>query len=107
MIRSSFTGAPFTSENLSYTNMELIKEFNDLCNYWIVKCPKGHKITTWKEGDDILAYGSFSIAYCPKDADLEVFHCVTEEEDAKYLALQTEAIAKEIEKEEKLRAERA
>ena len=91
--------------------MELIKEFNEKGNYWTVKCSKGHKITTWKEGDDILEYGTFTIAYCPKDANLDAFHCVTEEEDAKYLALQAEAIAKKIEeekeKEEKLRAERA
>lgn len=81
-------------------NMELIKEFNEANNYWVVKCPKGHKITTWKEGDNILEYSSFNIAYCPKDADLEAFHCVTDAADAKYLALQTEAIAKELEEKE-------
>ena len=91
--------------------MEIVKEFNEQYNFWVVKCTEGHKITTWKEGDDILEYGTFTIAYCPKDANLDAFHCITEEDDAKYLALQAEAIAKKIEeekeKEEKLKAERA
>ena len=46
--------------------MEIVKEFNEQYNFWVVKCSKGHKITTWNEGDDILKYGSFSIAYCPR-----------------------------------------
>ena len=79
--------------------MEIVKEFNEQYNFWVVKCSKGHKITTWNEGDDILEYGSFSIAYCPKDADLNTFRCVTDEEDARLLELQKEAIEKEIEKE--------
>ena len=81
--------------------MEIVKEFNEQYNFWVVKCTEGHKITTWKEGDDILEYGSFTIAYCPKDADLDAFHCVTEAEDARLMQLQKEAIEKEIEKENK------
>ena len=83
--------------------MEIVKEFNEQYNFWVVKCSKGHKITTWNEGDDILEYGSFTIAYCPKDADLDVFHCVTEAEDARLLELQKEAIEKEIEKENNIK----
>ena len=79
--------------------MEIVKEFNEQYNFWVVKCSKGHKITTWNEGDDILEYGSFTIAYCPKDADLNTCHCVTDEEDARLMALQKEAIEKDIEKE--------
>ena len=64
--------------------MEIVKEFNEQYNFWVVKCSKGHKITTWNEGDDILEYGSFTIAYCPKDADLDVYHTFTAEQDVEY-----------------------
>lgn len=63
--------------------MEIIKEFNEQYNFWTVKCAEGHRITTWKEGDPIENYGSFTVAYCPKNTDLTQFRCVTIEEDIK------------------------
>ena len=72
------------------------KKYNEMFNFMQISCTEGCKITSWKEGDDIKDYNSFEIAYCPKDADLSIYHCVTVEEDAILLERQQEAIEKEI-----------
>lgn len=64
---------------------EILKEYNEKLNLWVLRCPDGCKITSWNVGDDILDYSSFVIAYCPKDADLTVYHCVSAEDDEKYM----------------------
>ena len=76
---------------------EIKKEFNEMFNFWMISCPDGWKITSWKEGDDINKYASFEIAYCPKDADLSVYHCVSVEDDAILIEKQAEAFKKEEE----------
>lgn len=80
---------------------EIIKQFNETYNFWQISCSEGHKITAWNEGDDIKDYASFKIAYCPKDTDFSIYHCVTAEEDAKYLEMQLKAIKEEEEKRRK------
>lgn len=60
------------------------KVFNEQYNFWTITCPQGDKITSFKEGDDIKTYSAFTIAYCPKNADLDKYRCITAEEDAKY-----------------------
>ena len=80
---------------------EIIKQFNETYNFWQLTCSEGHKITSWNEGDDIKDYASFEIAYCPKDADFSIYHCVTAEEDAKYLEAHEKAIKKDREKRHK------
>ena len=76
---------------------EIKKEFNEMFNFWMISCPDGCKITSWNEGDDIKAYASFEIAYCPKDADFSIYHCVSVEDDAILLEKQAEAFKKEEE----------
>ena len=66
----------------------IIKEYNEKLNLMVLKCTEGCKITSWNEGDDIMNYTSFSIAYCPVDTDTSIYHCVTIEEDEKYMAEQ-------------------
>lgn len=60
------------------------KVFNEQYNFWTITCPQGDKITSFKDGDDIKTYSAFTIAYCPKNADLDRYRCITSEEDAKY-----------------------
>jgi hypothetical protein len=74
---------------------EIIKQYNEKMNVWIIKCSKGCKMTSWKEGDNIKDYYSFEIAYCPKDTDLSVYHCISVEDDAILLEKQLEAFKKE------------
>ena len=74
---------------------EIKKEFNETYNFWVISCPEGCKITSWKEGDDIKDYSSFGIAYCPKDADLSIYHCISEEDDKVLLEKQYEEFTKE------------
>ena len=71
------------------------KEFNETYNFWMISCPEGCKITSWKEGDDIKDYASFEIAYCPKDADLSRYHCISAEDDKVLLEKQYEELTKE------------
>lgn len=54
----------------------------------VLKCTEGCKITSWNEGDDIMEYTSFSVAYCPIDADMSIYHCISMEDDEKYMAEQ-------------------
>ena len=74
---------------------EINKEFNETYNFWMISCPEGCKITSWKEGDDIKDYASFGIAYCPKDADLSIYHCISADEDKALLEKQYEELTKE------------
>lgn len=60
------------------------KVFNEQYNFWTISCPQGYKITSYKDGDDIKTYSAFTIAYCPKNADLDIYRCITDEEDVKY-----------------------
>ena len=73
---------------------EINKEFNETYNLWMISCPEGCKITSWKEGDDIKDYASFEIAYCPKDADLSIYHCISSKDDKALLEKQYEEITK-------------
>ena len=75
---------------------EITKEYNEKCNFWILRCPEGCKITSWNEGDDILEYSSFEQAYCPQNADLDIYHCISGEEDEKHMKEQQDKI-REIE----------
>lgn len=52
------------------------KTFNEEYNFWVLRCPNGHMITEWNEGDPVEEFNAFSIAYCPKDADLSKYHCI-------------------------------
>ena len=74
---------------------EIKKEFNETYNFWMISCPEGCKITSWKEGDDIKDYASFEIAYCPKDADLSIYHCISAEDDKALLEKKYEGLTKE------------
>ena len=74
---------------------EIKKEFNETYNFWVISCPEGCKITSWKEGDDIKDYYSFGIAYCPKDADLSIYHCISVEDDKALLEKRYEELTKE------------
>lgn len=79
---------------------EFKKEFNEQFRFWVVTCPEGCMITRWKEGDDIMDYGSFAVAYCPENADLSAYHCVTVEEDGRLKELQMNKINEEERKNE-------
>ena len=35
-----------------------------------------------------MDYSSFAIAYCPKNADLTVYHCISVEDDEMYIEQQ-------------------
>ena len=74
---------------------EIKKEFNETYNFWIISCPEGCKITSWKEGDAIKDYASFKIAYCPKDTDLSIYHCISDDDDKALLEKQYEEMTKE------------
>ena len=50
---------------------ELTIEYNEKLNLLVIKCPEDCKITSWSEGDDILDYTSFSVAYCPYNKEVE------------------------------------
>lgn len=54
-------------------------------------CEEGHFITTWNDGDEILDFTSFTIAYTSPDADLSVYHCIDAEENERLTALKKEA----------------
>ena len=73
---------------------EINKEFNETYNFWIISCPEGCKITSWKEGDDIKNYSSFESAYCPKDADLSIYHCISDDDDKALLEKRYEEMNK-------------
>ena len=74
---------------------EIKKEFNETYNFWVISCPEGCKITSWKEGDDIKDYDSFEIAYCPKDADLSIYYCISVDDDKALLEKKYEGLTKE------------
>lgn len=75
---------------------ELTIEYNERLNLLVIRCPEDCKITSWNEGDDILVYTSFSVAYCPYNTDTSIYHCVSVEDDERYMA-ELEAKLKEME----------
>ena len=74
---------------------KLSKIFNNEYRFWIVRCEEGYRITSWKEGDDIKDYSSFNIAYCPEDANLDIYYCITAEDDTRYESLKRQALEEE------------
>lgn len=60
------------------------KDYSEKYNFWKLTCDENEVISSWNEGEDIISYSSFKIAYCPKDADLDVYHTFTVEQDVEY-----------------------
>lgn len=73
---------------------KIIVEYNERLNLIKLSCTEGCKITSWNEGDDIMDYSSFIIAYCPADTDTSIYHCITDEEDERLMKLQEVEINK-------------
>lgn len=71
-------------------------EYNERLNLNKLSCSEGCKMTSWKEGDDIMEYSSFTVAYCPKDADTSIYYCISDEEDERLM--QEQLIEMEIRK---------
>ena len=63
-----------------------------------VTCSEGHFLTDWDK-ENILEYHSARIMYCPLNADLSSYYCVTAEENAEYEEKQRIAIEEENNKE--------
>jgi hypothetical protein len=71
-------------------------EYNERLNLIKLSCSEGCKMTSWKEGDDIMEYSSFTVAYCPKDADTSIYYCISDEDDERLM--QEQLIEMEIRK---------
>ena len=69
-------------------------EYNETLNLIVLSCPEGCKITSWNEGDSIMNYSSFTVAYCPANTDTSIYHCITDEQDAEYVEKQIAEIEK-------------
>lgn len=76
------------------------KKFDEKYNFWIISCDEGEVISDWSEGKEITQYSSFKRAYCPKDADLSVYHTFTTAQDEEYNKLKREAEEKRMKEEE-------
>lgn len=76
------------------------KKFDEKYNFWIISCDEGEVISDWSEGEEIIEYSSFKRAYCPKDANLEVYHTFTTAQDEEYNKLKREAEEKRMKEEE-------
>jgi hypothetical protein len=72
-------------------NDHLIVEINEKLNFKKVTCKEGHYITDW-DREDILKYTSSKIMYCPININLDVFYCVTDEENDRLMDEQIQAI---------------
>ena len=85
----------------------LNKKFDEKYNFWIISCDEGEVISDWSEEKEIIEYSSFKRAYCPKDADLDVYHLYTTAQDEEYNKLKREAEEKRMKEEEaKIRSEK-
>ena len=76
------------------------KKFDEKYNFWIISCDEEEVISDWSEEDEITQYSSFKRAYCPKDADLSVYHTFTTAQDEEYNKLKREAEEKRMKEEE-------
>ena len=76
------------------------KKFDEKYNFWIISCDEGEVISDWSEEENITEYSSFKRAYCPKDADLSVYHTFTTAQDEEYNKLKREAEEKRMKEEE-------
>lgn len=64
------------------------REFNEQLNNWKIWCTEGHYITSYTEDQPISNFSSFKVAYCPASTDIDAkYHCITEEENSRYLEL--------------------
>lgn len=79
---------------------EFTKEFNEQFRFWVISCPEGCMITRWNEGDDILDYSAFEVAYCPENADITAYHCISVEDHEMLMAEQMNKINEEERKNE-------
>lgn len=69
-------------------------EYNETLNLIVLSCPEGCQITSWNDGDDIMDYSSFTVAYCPANTDTSIYHCITDEENERLLKEQMIEIEK-------------
>ena len=81
------------------------KKFDEKYNFWIISCDEGEVISDWSEEENItdahiIEYSSFKRAYCPKDADVRVYHTFTTAQDEEYNKLKREAEEKRMKEEE-------
>ena len=81
------------------------KKFDEKYNFWIISCDEGEVISDWSEEENItdahiIEYSSFKRAYCPKDADLSVYHTFTTAQDEEYNKLKREAEERRMKEEE-------
>lgn len=83
------------------TEHRVIIEKNEQYKFFKITCPKGHYLTTYKDGDDIMLYSDSKEVYTPLTADTSKWHCVTEEEHVAHIEARDKAI------EERMEAERA
>ena len=76
------------------------KKFDEKYNFWIISCDEGEVISDWSEEKEIIEDSSLKRAYCPKDANLEVYHTFTTAQDEEYNKLKREAEEKRMKEEE-------
>ena len=83
------------------TEHQVIIEKNEQYKFFKITCPKGHYLTTYKDGDDITLYSDSLEVYTPLNADTSLWHCITGEQHAAYIEARDKA------NEERMEAERA
>ena len=75
---------PNTPIFISPLKKKTIMKTEQFDNYIKITADDGCVITSYKEGDDILAYSSCKIMYAPKTAFLGDLRDINDEMDAKY-----------------------
>lgn len=71
---------------------EFVKEHNEQLHFFKLYCDKGHYITNYNDGDDILTFNASKIMYCPDSVDVDAtYHCITEYKYGKYCEMKAKA----------------
>lgn len=73
---------------------KLIVEYNETYNFNKVTCSEGHYLTSWDK-QDIKEYSATKLMYCPVNANLDIYYCITDEEHNEYIKKQEEAFIDE------------
>lgn len=94
-VDSTYTAESATTEN------EIVIEKNERYHFFKITCPKGHYLTTYKDGDDITLYSDSKEVYTPLTADTSKWHCITDEQHAAYIEARDKAIEERMEEERK------